>query len=168
MQNLELIIATFDDETKAASVLESIKKLKREQYIEVRQAAVIVKKADGEILVNDIEDVDSESGKKFGAIAGGLIGLLGGGPIGAAIGAAAGAATGKAVAGKFKFGVSDRMLEDIQTSMQPGSSAIITVARIPFLDVALRELRNFGAEVFHQTVDASSIPGALYASPSQR
>ena len=157
MENLELIIAIFEDESQATEVLDSIKELKKDQYIEVRHAAVVVKQADGEIQVHDIEDVDSDSGKKFGAIAGGLIGLLGGGPIGAAIGVAAGAATGKAAADRLRFGIPKEELEEIEASLQPGSSAIITYARIPFLEAALRQLRNSGAEVFHQTVDAVTI-----------
>jgi uncharacterized membrane protein len=158
MDNLELIVAVFGEESQATEILDSIKELKKDQYIEVRHAAVVIKGADGEIQVQDIEDVSSDSGKKFGAMAGGLIGLLGGGPIGAAIGVAAGAATGKAAADKLRFGIPKEDLEAIQARLQPGSSAIITYAQIPFLQAALRQLRNSGAEVFHQPVDVAAIP----------
>lgn len=158
MDNLELIVAIFEEESQATEVLDSIKKLEKDQYIEVRHAAVVIKGADGEIQVQDIEDVDSDSGKRFGAIAGGLIGLLGGGPIGAAIGVAAGAVTGKTAADKLRFGIPKEDLEAIEASLQPGNSAIITYAKISFLEAALRQLRNSGAEVFHQTVDAATIP----------
>ncbi len=158
MDKLELIVAIFDEESQATEVLDSIKELEKDRYIEVRHAAVVIKQADGEIRVHDIEDVSSDSGRRFGAIAGGLIGLLGGGPIGAAIGVAAGAVTGKAAADKLRFGIPKEDLEVIKARLQPGSSAIITYAQIPFLQAALRQLRNSGAEVFHQTVDAAAFP----------
>lgn len=158
MENMELIVAIFDEESQATEVLDSIKDLEKDRYIEVRHAAVVIKGVDGEIQVQDIEDVSSDSGRKFGAVAGGLIGLLGGGPIGAAIGVAAGAVTGKAAADKLRFGIPKEDLEAIEASLQPGGSAIITYAQIPFLQAALRQLRNSGAEVFHQTVDVGTIP----------
>ncbi len=162
MAKVELIIATFDDESKADTVLESVKQMEKEQYITVRQAATIVKNKDGEIKVSDIEDVDSRQGKRFGAITGGLIGLLGG-PIGAVVGAAAGAVTGKAAAKRIHLGVPDSKLKEIERELQPGSSAIITYAEISFIDAAIRQLEQFGGTVFHHTIEEDMPPPEVAA-----
>lgn len=158
MAKIELLIATFDDESKADVVLESVKRMEKEQYITVRHAATVVKNNEDEIRVSDIQDVDSQTGKRFGAITGALIGLLGGGPIGAVVGAAAGGFTGKVAADKMRFGIPEARLEEIQQNLQPGSSAIITYAEISFVDAAIRQLEQFGGKVFHQTVEEGMPP----------
>jgi uncharacterized membrane protein len=162
MAKVEVVIATFEDESKADTVLESLKQMEKERYITVRHAATIVKDKEGEIKLSDVQDVDSQKGKRFGAITGGLIGLLGG-PIGLVVGAAAGAATGKAAAKRIRLGVPNNEVKAIERELQPGSSAIITYAEISFIDAAVRQLEQFGGTVFHYTIEEDMPPPEVTA-----
>lgn len=152
----ELIIATFaDDENKAGEVLKKIVQLKRDGELELEQAAAIVRTKQDKVEIHDPGDVDKKGGTIFGAITGGLIGLIGG-PIGAIVGAAAGAATGRVTANLADFGVSNDMTENVTKSLQPGSSAIIAIARLNWVDQAVVRLQQNGAAVYHETIDTDN------------
>lgn len=149
---IELVIATFEnDEERAGQVLQRVRQLDKEKTIVLHDVATIAKTKDGQVQVNDIGDVKGKKGAAFGAITGALIGLVGG-PVGAVAGAMAGAATGGATAKLADYGVSDKLIKDVQKGLQPGSSAIITYLEIAWLDKAITELEKNGAVVYHETI----------------
>ncbi len=169
--SLELIIATFENnENAAAETYEKTVKLKKEGALELEYAAVVVKTSEGEVKVKDYEDVDKKGGTIFGAITGGIIGLIGG-PVGAIVGAAAGAATGRVTANLADYGVPNDMIEDIEKSLQPGSSAIISFVRMNWADRAVARLEENGATVYHETIDdtwSAGDAGSVARSSAQK
>jgi uncharacterized membrane protein len=149
---IELIIATFEeDENKAGEALSRIRELAKEKALVLEDAATVVKTADGEIIATDLEDVDSKRGRVFGAITGGLIGLLGG-PVGAVVGAAAGAVTGGVAANLADYGVSNKLIKDVEKGLHPGSSALIAYVQLTWVSRAIAELERAGATVSHQAL----------------
>ncbi len=157
----ELIIATFEsDENAAGRVLDSVRQLAKDGVLTLENAAVIVKTQAGEVKVEDPGDVDSKRGRVFGAITGGIVGLLGG-PIGAIVGAAAGAATGGVTAKLADYGVSNRMIKDIEKGLKPSSSAIIAYVQLSWVDTAVAQLEKNGATVTHATVKAGGLSDDL-------
>jgi uncharacterized membrane protein len=155
--SVELIIATFEkSENQAGEVLESVKRLQKDGALELEDAAVIVKRKDGEVEIEDVGDVDSKHGAVFGAVTGAVIGLIGG-PIGAVVGAAAGAATGSVSAKLADYGVSNKMIEDIEKGLQPGSSAIIAYVKLTWVNKAVTELEKAGATVAHETMSGDAL-----------
>jgi len=142
---VELIIAAFNDEKKAKETLEVLKKLEKEEIIMLVNAAVMVKNENGKVNITETQDVDSKQGAIFGAIAGGLIGLLGG-PAGVIVGATAGAATGGVAASKIDMGFPDETLEEIQSALTPGSSAILALIQHEWVDRVVEELEKQGQE----------------------
>ena len=150
--SIELIIATFEeDENKAGEALSRIRELAKEKALVLEDAATVVKTADGEIIATDLEDVDSKRGRVFGAITGGLIGLLGG-PVGAVVGAAAGAVTGGVAANLADYGVSNKLIKDVEKGLHPGSSALIAYVQLTWVNRAIAELERAGATVAHQAL----------------
>ena len=150
--NIELIIATFEkDENAAAEVLSRVRQLAKDKALVLEDAATIVKTADGQIVTTDLEDVDSKRGRVFGAITGGVIGLIGG-PVGAIVGAAAGAVTGGVTANLADYGVSNKLIKDIEKGLQPGSSALIAYVQLTWVNQAVAALEKAGATVSHTTL----------------
>ena len=78
----KLIVFTYDDQQKAVTVLQSVAELSKEHLIEVQDAAVIVKNANGKVKVQQtLEAAIKGSNVASGGFWGLLIGLIFGGPI---------------------------------------------------------------------------------------
>src|SRR5262245_22131900 len=96
-KNLHLVAAVDLDKTDAEMILESLRSMDRAQNIDLVDAAIVSKDAEGKVHVQETKEVTGKKGAKRGAIVGGLFGLLF--PpslIGAAIvGAGAGVVAGK-------------------------------------------------------------------------
>ncbi|MBN1146381.1 MAG: DUF1269 domain-containing protein [Anaerolineales bacterium] len=148
---IELVVAAFNDEGKAETVLDELKKLEKEQTISLVNAAVMTKNEQGKVSLKETQDVGAGKGALFGAVAGGLIGLLGG-PAGVIIGAAAGAAAGGVAANKIDMGFPDDTLKELQETLTPGSSAILALIQHEWVDRLIEELDKFGAALFRQTL----------------
>jgi uncharacterized membrane protein len=158
---VELIIATFqNDEHKAEELLKRIKELEKQKALKVIDMAAITRPKEGEVRVMDIGDVTPKRGAVFGAITGGLLGLMVG-PVGAIAGAMAGAATGGASAKLIDYGVSNRMIKDMENNLQPGSSAAIVYVEMKWIDRAVNRLEELGAEVIHETLESELVDPLL-------
>ena len=123
---IQIFIATFGDETEAKKSLEDFQAMDREGSIELIDAAVIVRGADGKVRFEETADPSGKKWAKRGAIAGGVVGLIF--PpsliISAAVGGAAGGLWGKLRDKGFK----DEDLQAVGDEMQPGTSAIVAIA----------------------------------------
>ena len=64
-----VLAITFEDETQGPAVLRTIKSLRDQGKLKVKDAAVIVKDAEGKVKVDNMV----ESGVKEGALVGGLV-----------------------------------------------------------------------------------------------
>jgi len=148
---VELIVAAFNDEDKAGEVLKDLKELQKEQIIFLVNAAVMTKNEKGKVSLKETQDVGAGKGALFGAVAGGLLGLLGG-PAGVIVGAAAGAATGGVAANKIDMGFPDDTLKELQSTLSPGSSAILALIQHEWVDRVVEELDKFGATLFRQAL----------------
>lgn len=149
--NVDLIVVTFDDESKAAEALKDLQDLQKDGIVKVQDAAVIVKDEKGKVSVQDTQDVDAKHGALFGAVTGGLIGLFGGAP-GALVGATVGAGTGGVAAQLIDLGFSKETLRDLQDSMQPGSSALVAEVEPKWIDRVVKELEDLGGQLYQQAL----------------
>ena len=123
---IQVFIASFDNEYQAKQVLDDFKSMHREGSIDLIDAAVIVRNADGKVHYEETADPSGKKWAKRGAIAGGLVGLIFPPTLiaSAAVGAGAGGIWGKVRDKGFK----DEDLKSVGESMDPGTSAIIAVA----------------------------------------
>jgi uncharacterized membrane protein len=115
-----LIYAAYKTEDAAMEAFKALKAAEAHGAIKIESYAVVTKGLDGKVMVKD----QREKGTRTGAIVGAMVGLLGG-PVGAALGVAAGSGTGY-LAGDA-VGMPRETIEKVQTSLQPGESAIIAV-----------------------------------------
>jgi uncharacterized membrane protein len=125
---MELVAKVFDTPDKAAEALSNVQSLARAQHgaLKIREAAIIVKDANGGLTVTEARGLTPKRGGWMGAVAGGLLGALAG-PVGIVIGAAAGAGLGHAVPKWMDLGLPDEFLKRLQGHLTPSSSALVLV-----------------------------------------
>jgi uncharacterized membrane protein len=153
---LELIVSVYNSQGTASDVLAQLKKMADDKYLEIRNAAVLVKDEDGHVHLKDDEDVGAGAGALFGAITGGLIGLLGG-PAGAVVGAVAGAATGGVTASIIDMGYSNDQLKELQASMPANSSALIVLVQHKWIEDLVKELEKSRGKLFRHELTPATL-----------
>jgi uncharacterized membrane protein len=123
---IQLFIATFDNEVQANQSLKDFQTMDREGSINLIDAAVIVRGADGKVKFEETADPSGKKWAKRGAIAGGVVGLIFPPSLiaSAVVGGGAGGIWGKIRDKGFK----DEDLKAVGEDMEPGTSAIIAVA----------------------------------------
>jgi uncharacterized membrane protein len=144
----DLIAIAYDDEYKAEEVRMTLIKLQKEHLIELEDAAVIVKNAEGKIKLKQAVDLTTA-----GAVSGGFWGLLIGtlflSPLlGAAVGAAAGAASGAL----SDIGVDDKFMKSLGETLQPQTSALFVLVRKITPDKVLEEIAPYGGTVLRTSL----------------
>jgi uncharacterized membrane protein len=144
----DLIAIAYDDAYKAEEVRLTLIKLQKEHLIELEDAAVIVKNAEGKVKLKQAVDLTTA-----GAVSGGFWGLLIGtlflSPIlGAAVGAAAGAASGAL----SDIGVDDNFMKSLGETLQPGTSALFVLVRKVTPDKVLEEIAPYGGTVLRTSL----------------
>lgn len=144
----DLIAIAYDDEYKAEEVRLTLIKLQKEHLIELEDAAVIVKNAEGKIKLKQAIDLTTT-----GAVSGGFWGLLIGtlflSPLlGAAVGAAAGAASGAL----SDIGVDDKFMKSLGETLQPKTSALFVLVRKVTPDKVLEEIAPYGGTVLRTSL----------------
>jgi uncharacterized membrane protein len=123
---IQLFIATFDNEVQAKQSLKDFQTMDKEGSINLIDAAVIVRGADGKVKFEETADPSGKKWAKRGAIAGGVVGLIFPPSLiaSAVVGGGAGGIWGKIRDKGFK----DEDLKAVGEDMEPGTSAIIAVA----------------------------------------
>jgi uncharacterized membrane protein/sporulation protein YlmC with PRC-barrel domain len=149
--NIEILIWVFEAEDQAQAALKHLKSYTKENNIEIRNAAILIKDADGKTKAREIADPGPRRGGITGVIIGSLIGLLAG-PGGAIIGAAAGAVTGRTAAQKIDSGFSNDYLNMLESRMKPGSSGLLTLVESRVVPDLIEELSSFGGRLHQQKV----------------
>jgi uncharacterized membrane protein len=139
--SVQVFIATFETEDEAGDTLRDLRAMDREGSIQLFDAAVVVRGADGKVRFEETADPSGKKWAKRGAIAGGLVGLIFPPSIiaSAAIGAAGGGVWGKIRDKGFK----DSDLRSLGDSLQPGSSAIIAVAEDHMIERLQRGIEGY-------------------------
>ncbi len=150
-EDIDLMVWSFSGAHTAEKGLQAVKKLAKEQEIELLNTALVTKDRDGKTSLKEAEDLDTGRGALFGAIAGGVIGLLGG-PVGAIVGAAAGAATGGAAAHWIDMGFANDDLKALKENLKPDSSAIVVLVQSKDAALVTSALDELGGELVQQTL----------------
>ena len=142
--------------------------MKKEQLIELEDACVVVRPAEGEPQIKQmmpLTKIGALSGGSSGALWGALVGLLFLNPLaGMAIGAGVGAATG-ALAGRLSdYGINDDFIKDLGSKIQPNTSALFLLIRKVTADKVLERLK---AEGFHGHVLQTNLTNEQEQGPAQ-
>lgn len=148
-----LIVLTFDDTEQAGLAFEAAKKARHEGHLKLDDAAVIVKQESGKVEVKNMMD----TGTKWGAVGGGVLGLMLASvffPLaGLAIGAIGGALIGKTL----DMGVDQKFVKDVTETLKPGSSALFLMVGGANPDAVSAYLRPFHGTVYQTTLPTEAV-----------
>lgn len=136
----DLIVIAYDDMHKAEETRLTLRKLQEEYLIDLEDAVVVIKTAEGKVKLNQAVNLTA-AGAAAGSFWGLLIGILFLNPIfGVAMGAAAGAVNGALA----DLGINDQFMKDIAKNLQPGTSALFVLVKHSTPDKVAERLQGTG------------------------
>jgi uncharacterized membrane protein len=176
MTGFQLVIATFTDETTAATAVNRLLAQYKGNRAALPAAAYVGKDADGELTIRETADLGGKQGAAAGALAGGLVGLLSRrrGVVGSA---ALGALLGGVVAKKLDTGIPDPRLAAIGAALDEATGAAVAIVGDEVAHTALTLLKGMGAQTqtepfaretdFMKQLQAGDIAGAANTLANQ-
>jgi uncharacterized membrane protein len=148
----ELVVVAFDTESAAQNLMKEIAQLQKEYIVELQDAAVITRSADGKYKVEQANDIVG-AGLLGGAFWGMLVGMLFLMPfVGAAIGAASGALSGKLA----DVGIDKRFIEALNDKLEPGKSAALLIVAKATPDRVLDAIKGYGGTIVQSSLSADA------------
>jgi uncharacterized membrane protein len=144
-----LVVIAFPTEAKAEEVRQKLLAMQKEYLIELDDAVVAVKDAQGRIKLNQLLNTTA-AGAVSGTFWGTLIGLIFLMPlVGAAMGAASGALSGALA----DLGINDKWMKETAAAIQPGTAALFVLVRKVTADKVLERLKGEGGTVMKTSLD---------------
>lgn len=144
----ELVVLAFDDEASAERLRRALKRLQAQQLLTLDDAAVVVRRRDGQVKVTSTADL-AEEGTLGVAFWTRLIDALLRGP---AQGVAM-AATPGTIAGAFQdFGVDDQFVQEVASAITPGHSALFLLVREARPEKLVDELKPFKGKILQTSL----------------
>jgi uncharacterized membrane protein len=144
-----VIVMTFDDMRQAQKAYNVLKSLRSEKLFKLSDAVIISKDVDGDVYIDETEDVQAKGGAITGGVAGLVVGFLVGGPIG---GALLGAATG-AIAGKvIDTGIPEKKVKEVAAAIEVATSALLVQVKEGNLDNLVDAMEETGGQLFELNV----------------
>ena len=164
----DLIVIAFQTEAKAEEVRQKLLTMQKEYLIELGDAVIAVKDAQGRIKLNQLLNTTA-TGAVSGAFWGSLIGLIFLMPLaGAALGAASGTLGGYLT----DVGIDDKWMKTTAAAIQPGTAALFLLVRKVTADKVLEGIRGEGGTVMKTSLDhtkeaalQAALAGAQAAAP---
>ena len=167
----DLLVIELPTEEKAEGVRELLLAMQKEYLIELGDAVVAVKEANGRVKLNQLFQPVAQSAVS-GMLWGSLIGLLFMMPLaGAAVGAASGALRGRLI----DLGINDDFVKQAARTLHSGNAALFVLIRQMTTDKVLTALRGAGGTIMHSSFDETqeealqaALMGARAASAEAR
>ena len=124
-KNISLMAAKYPDQEHAQTILTMLESMHQALTIDLKDAVMATKEADGKIKLHETTDVTTRKGLKRGVIAGGILGAIF--PPSLLVTAALGGGIG-AIWGKIKdSGVKHDELKTFADGLAPGQAALIVL-----------------------------------------
>jgi uncharacterized membrane protein len=168
MQMADLVEIAFPSEEKAEEVRRKLLDMQKEYLIELGDAVIAVKQADGRVKLNQLFS-PTTTGAVSGTLWGTLIGMIFLMPLaGAAIGAASGAISGAL----SDVGINDKFMREAAQTLQSGNAALFLLIRKMTTDKVLAALEGEGGTVLRTSFDhtkeealRAALAGATQSAP---
>lgn len=156
----EFVVVAFDDVTEAGNVLTRLKRLQREYLIDLEDAVIAVRDADGKVDLRqsvNLVGLGASSSGLSGAAFGTLIGLLFLNPlVGAVIGGAIGAGSGALAGSLADYGIDDGLIKEIAQTITPNSSALFLLVRKAQPEKVMAELADVRGRIIRSSLAPES------------
>ena len=149
---VQLIVAAFNDEKAADQALKELKQARKDKLIKIENAAVIRKDQKGKLHIKETADIGGGKGAVIGGVTGAAIGVIAG-PL-LIVPAAVGALVGGLTAKLKDSGFPDERLETLGEGLTPGSSAIVAVVDLTWVEAVEKQLQEEGADLFAAELSA--------------
>jgi uncharacterized membrane protein len=160
-----LVVIGYENEIKAEEVRLALLKLQREYLIDMGDAVVAVREADGSVKLRQLVNTTA-AGALSGGFWGTLVGVLFMNPlIGLAVGTMAGAASGALT----DVGIDDKFMKQLGETLKPGTAALCVLVRRATPDKVLAEIKGFGGTVIKTSLshdDEAKLQAALSSAKS--
>jgi uncharacterized membrane protein len=156
----KLLVISFDDPLRAQEFLLAAARLQKQQDLQLHDAVVINRAADGTSQVRETTDVTPGQAGLGAGVWGLLLGTLFGGPIGGLVVGAASAGGGALFAKLVDTGIKDETVQKLREAVPPGRSAVaLLVSHVSVADLQTELTRFPGA----QLVETDLPPAAIAA-----
>lgn len=143
-----LLAAKYPNQEHAKTILDMLESMHRALTIDLEDAVMITREADGKIKTHETTDVSTRKGAKRGIIAGGILGLIF--PPSLIATALAGGGIG-AIWGKIKdSGVKHDDIKDLADSLTGDQAAIIVLVSQNTAEATQRALGSYDGEVVNK------------------
>jgi uncharacterized membrane protein len=152
----DLICVAFKDKDTADCALNELRAMQAEYLIDLEDACVVVRDADGKVRLKqavNLVSVGSTKSGLSGMLWGTLVGLLFLNPLaGMALGGAIGAGTGALAGHMTDYGIPDDYIRKIGGTIEPGTSALFVLVRKVNPDKVLPELSKYQGTVLRTSL----------------
>ncbi|MFH5926670.1 DUF1269 domain-containing protein [Roseomonas xinghualingensis] len=146
----DLVVIAYPDEQTAEAARKKLFEFQREYLIELGDAVVAVRQADGNVKLNQLISTTA-TGAASGGLWGTLIGILFLNPLlGAAVGAGAGALSGYFT----DIGIDDNFIKDAASALTPGQAALCVLVRKVTADKVIPAMSAFGGTVLRTNLSS--------------
>lgn len=165
-QPVQVIVAAFQTEKGAEEAYQTLKVIKREKLLTVKDAAVLRRDMRNKIHIKEMHDIGGVKGAVAGGVIGASIALLTG-PAGLLVTGVVGAAVGGMVAKYRDSGLPDEQLKNLAEILDPGTSMIVAIIEHRWVDDFRGSLEKAGAKVilaeaFQAGLDAHLAEGTAW------
>jgi uncharacterized membrane protein len=138
-----LVAIGYESEIKAEEVRLALLKMQKEYLIDLLDAVVVVRDADGKVKLRQMYNLTA-AGAVSGGFWGMLVGMIFMNPLfGFAIGTGAGALSGAL----RDVGIDDNFMKNLAETLKPGTAALCVLIRQMTEDKVVDEIRKFGGTV---------------------
>jgi len=152
----QLVVLGFDGMSAANEVLNKVRVLKAQHLLELEDAVVVERDADGVVHMKqavNMTRLGAASGGLSGAFWGMLVGLLFLNPLaGMAIGAGAGAGAGALSGSLMDYGVNDDFVKKLAETIPNNSSALFVLVRDATMDKIVAEIQKWNPRVLNTSL----------------
>jgi uncharacterized membrane protein len=145
-----VICVSFDPDNNAYAALNALKELDSQGQLSLQAAAVVVRDADGHLVVKDQVGFDEFEGAAGGGLLGLLIGIVGG-PLGVLIGGTYGLLVGSLI-DLDDAEHSESVLGQISAAVHSGETALLAQVTEPSYDVVDTAMSGLGGTVLRRPV----------------
>ncbi len=162
--NSKLLVISFEDGLRAQEFLLAVARLQQHHDLQLHDAVLINRAADGSSHVRETTDVTPGQAGLGAGVWGLLLGTLFGGPIGGLVVGAASAGSGALFAKLIDTGVRDETIAQLRTTVPPGRTAVaLLVSHVSVADLQIELARFPHAQLVETDLPPAAVSAVQHA-----